>query len=383
MRRKVLILGCTGSIGTAALEVIESQDEAFEVFGLACKGNVDLLNAQIERFRPEIVCVYDEGLKERVELGTAKLCAGERGMEEMIRGDADIVVNALPGSMGLNPTVEALKHGKVLALANKESLVMAGRIIRRLLGQSRTRLIPVDSEHSALYQLMEKVAPREIRTLTITASGGPFRNHKKEDLEQVRVEEALNHPTWKMGAKITLDSATLMNKGLEVIEAKWLFDVDPSRIRVLVHPESIVHGIIELTDNSFFAYMAYPDMRIPISFAMNGGERRPLPFTPLHLEDVPTLSFYPPDLERFPSLRLAYDALAAGDGAVVAMNAANEAASEAFLRGRIKFTDIPGFIEDALDHHPRSPVIEEIETVWQIHRWAQNHTEGKLRKTYD
>ena len=267
MKKKVLILGSTGSIGRATLDVIEHEKGNLEVFGLACRNSTGLLNDQIRKFKPKFVCVYDESRKDRVIFNRRRLLTGPEGMNEMTAMDYDIVVNALPGSIGLTPTIEALKHGKTLALANKESLVMAGRIITKLLKKKPERLIPVDSEHSALHQLLKTVPRNEVKKIIITASGGPFRTRKKRDLKNIKPEEALNHPTWKMGQKITLDSATLMNKGLEVIEARWLFNVDPSDISVVVHPESIIHGIIELADNSLMAYMACPDMKVPIAYA--------------------------------------------------------------------------------------------------------------------
>ncbi|HNT44005.1 MAG TPA: 1-deoxy-D-xylulose-5-phosphate reductoisomerase, partial [Syntrophorhabdaceae bacterium] len=242
MKKKVLILGSTGSIGTATLDVIANDPGAFEVRGLACRNNIELLNRQIARFKPQAVCVYDQRQRSAVKAPGVRVHTGIEGMKEMIRSDVDTVVNALPGSIGLEPTIEALRCGKVLALANKESLVMAGRIIRRILSEKGSRLIPVDSEHSALYQLLKGVEGKEVRSLIITASGGPFRRHTKRALESVELSEAMNHPTWRMGQKITLDSATLMNKGLEIMEARWLFDLEPGKIKTLVHPESIVHG---------------------------------------------------------------------------------------------------------------------------------------------
>ena len=271
----------------------------------------------------------------------------------------------------------------MLALANKESMVMAGRLVRKILQQRNGSLIPVDSEHSALYQIMKTSGQDDLKRLIITASGGPFRNYKKAKLKVVKPQDALNHPTWKMGAKITLDSATLMNKGLEVIEARWLFDIDPARIEVLIHPESIIHGIIEYIDNSFIAYLAYPDMRIPISYALNGEKRRPLPFGILNTDEMLKLTFYPPDTDRFPSLKIALDALATGDSSVIAMNAANEVAARAFIDGKIKFTEIPVLIEKTLEQHYGSVMIEDLEMILEIHRWAEQFTEEKIRKKYE
>jgi 1-deoxy-D-xylulose-5-phosphate reductoisomerase len=383
MKKKVLVLGSTGSIGRATLDIIHEQNKSFKVLGLVCRDNVQLMNTQIQKFKPEFVCVYDDQLQTQVKFPKKRLLAGMKGIKELVGMDADIVMNAMPGSIGLEPTVEALKKGKVLALANKESMVMAGRIVRRLLHEGNASLIPVDSEHSALYQVMKASGHGDLKRLIITASGGPFREYKKAKLRHVKPREALNHPTWKMGAKITLDSATLMNKGLEVIEARWLFDIDPTRISVLVHPESIVHGIVELVDNSLIAYLAYPDMRIPISYALNEEKRRSLSFGALNLREAFKLTFYPPDVDRFPSLKVALDALAMGDGAVIAMNAANEAASQAFINGKIRFTDIPLLIEKTLEHHSGPPVVSNVESILDIHRRATMFTEETIRKKYE
>jgi len=378
MKKKVLILGSTGSIGKAALDVIANDPGSFEVYGLACRNNVELLNEQITRFRPRTACVFDEHQKGRVIAASARLFTGIDGMKEMIRSEAHIVVNALPGSIGLEPTIEAIRCGKTLALANKESLVMAGRIIRGLLADTGATLIPVDSEHSALYQLLEGVPVEELRAVIITASGGPFRKHTNRALENVNLSDALNHPTWKMGQKITLDSATLMNKGLEIIEARWLFDLEPSKIKVLIHPESILHGIVELADNSLLAYMASPDMRVPIAYALNNKKRFPLPFAPLDLEHVSKLTFHPPDPKRFPSIRLAYEALASGDSALIAFNVSNEVAAQAFIEGKIKFTDIPRIVAETIEKHPVEPVVNDLETIHRIASWTKDTSENKI-----
>jgi 1-deoxy-D-xylulose-5-phosphate reductoisomerase len=379
MKKKIAILGSTGSIGRATLEVIDNQKDALEVFSLVCKGNTELLNEQIVKFRPKYVCIYEESLKEKVHFDRKRLFTGINGIKEIIGMEEDIVVNAMPGSIGLEPTISALKAKKVLALANKESLVMAGRVVSKMLKAYGSKLIPVDSEHSALFQVMKKIKKHELKTVTITASGGPFREYRKAALAYVKPEEALNHPTWKMGNKVTLDSATLMNKGLEVIEARWLFNIKPEFIRVLVHPESIIHGMVECIDGAFIAYMAHPDMKIPISFAINEGKIRSLPSVQLNLEDMRKLTFYTPDTNRFPSLRLAFDALSAGDAALVTLNASNEVASDAFIDGRIRFIDIPAFIEKALERHPVLPVIEDTDTIWEIHNWAKRYTEEIIK----
>jgi 1-deoxy-D-xylulose-5-phosphate reductoisomerase len=383
MKKKVLILGSTGSIGRATLEVIHEQSNSFEVLGLACKDNIKLLNTQIQKFKPAYVSVYDNDLISQVKFPKKCLLPGMQGIKDLVGMDADIVINAMPGSIGLEPTIEALRNDKILALANKESMVMAGRLVRKILQQRNGSLIPVDSEHSALYQIMKTSDQDDLKRLIITASGGPFRDYKKAKLKVVKPQDALNHPTWKMGAKITLDSATLMNKGLEVIEARWLFDIDPAQIQVLIHPESIIHGIVEYVDNSFIAYLAYPDMRIPISFALNEEKRRPLPFGALNTDEMFKLTFYPPDIDRFPSLKIALDALAIGDSTVIAMNAANEVAARAFIDGKIKFTEIPVLIEKTLEQHHGLAIIEDIEMILEIHQWATQFTEEKIRKKYE
>lgn len=381
MKKKVLILGSTGSIGTSTLSVIANDPASFDVRGLACASNIDLLNEQIDRFRPAHVCLFNGERKGSVNLQGARLHIGVDGMKEMIRSDVDIVVNALPGSIGLEPTVEALTCGKKLALANKESLVMGGRMIRKIVADKGAELIPVDSEHSAVHQLLKGIDHGEVRSIILTASGGPFRKHTKKALETVEMSDAMNHPTWKMGRKITLDSATLMNKGLEIIEARWLFNLEPAKIKTLVHPESIVHGIVEFADNSFFAYMASPDMKIPIAYALYGEQRAALPFSPLRLDGVLKLTFHPPDLKRFPSIRLAYEALEAGDGALIAFNVANEVAVEAFIDGRIRFTDIPRIVAETLAEDPGHPVVDNLDAIRAIISWTRNVAVTKITGT--
>ena len=383
MKKRIVVLGSTGSIGKATLEVIEKHKDTMEVYGLACKENVELFSTQIGKWKPKYACLSEPFREGEVSFGNTTKLTGLAGMKEMVQTDADIIVNALPGSVGLEPTLEALRNGKILALANKESLVMAGRLITRLLKEVPARLIPIDSEHSALHQLLHCVDGAELQTLVLTASGGPFRKRTKEELRAVRPEEAMKHPTWKMGKKITLDSATLTNKGLEVIEARWLFDLDHHRIKVLIHPESIVHGMVELKDGAVLAYCAHPDMRIPISFALNEGVRTELPFGKVNLATLRKLSFSTPDVERFPALKLAYDALDTGDSALIVFNAANEVASAAFMEGRIRFTDIARLVDEALTHHTRVPKIEDEHIIWDIHRWAMHYVMERLRRSID
>ena len=380
MKKGIIILGSTGSIGRSTLDVVESRRDEFEVVGLACRKNVQLFNEQIRRFKPRFACLFQEELAGGVDFGASRKLVGPAGVKELVRADGEMVVNALPGSAGLEPTIEALRQHKVLGLANKESLVMAGRLISRLRREEGATLLPIDSEHSALYQLMQGLGKDEIENILITASGGPFRDFSGEALRCVTAEQALCHPTWQMGRKVTIDSATLMNKGLEVIEAHWLFDMSQEKIKLVVHPESIVHGMVELIDGSLLAYMACPDMRIPIAFALNGGQRRSTPFGKVNFVECGKLTFYAPDIERFPALRLAYEALSAGDSALVTLNVANEVASAAFLEGKIGFTDVPRLVEEALGNHPFVKEINDLATIWEIHRWAADYLEGRLRR---
>jgi 1-deoxy-D-xylulose-5-phosphate reductoisomerase len=380
MKRQVIILGSTGSIGTSTLEVIANQPDDFEVVGIVCGENTRLFSDQIKRFTPPFACLFNETLKDKVDFGSAKPLVGPDGLKEMMKVDANMVVNALPGSVGLEPSLEALTQNRVLALANKESLVMAGRLIKRLTEKGQGTLIPVDSEHSALFQLLEGIGTPEIEKLVITASGGPFRNHSKEHLVNVTPGQALRHPTWNMGRKVTIDSATFMNKALELIEAHWLFDVPPSKLGVLVHPESVVHGMVQCVDGSFFAYLSHPDMKIPIAYALNMGNRVSLPFGRANLVELSKLSFYEPDKERFPAIRLAYQALDVGDSASIVLNAANELAAAAFLDGLIPFTSIAEVVEDAIDKHSPVKEIENLEEIREIHGWAQAYVESSLRR---
>jgi len=380
MKKGIVILGSTGSIGRSTLDVIERQKDEFEVIGLACRENVQLFSEQIRKFRPRFACIADGTQSHLVDFGMARSLFGPEGMKALVRDEGEMIVNALPGSIGLESTIEALTQKKVLGLANKESLVMAGRLISRLAKEKDATLLPIDSEHSALYQLLEGRGRDEMESLFITASGGPFKNFSREELKAVTPEQALRHPTWQMGRKVTLDSATLMNKGLEVIEAHWLFNVGQERIKIVVHPESILHGMVRFVDGALFAYMAYPDMRIPIAFALNGAKRKPASFGEVDLAALGTLTFRAPDMERFPSLRLAYEALAAGDSALITLNAANEVAASAFLQGRIGFTHIPDLVEEALASHPQVKEIDDLATIWEIHGWAQEYLEKRLRR---
>jgi 1-deoxy-D-xylulose-5-phosphate reductoisomerase len=353
--RRILIVGSTGSIGTQALEVAERSDE-LEVVGLAASSSWEPLLAQAGRFGVRRVALADpDAAAKAAEHSGIEVLAGPQGLVELItEADCDLVLNALVGSAGLGPTVASLGEGIDLALANKESLVVGGELVTTLAEATGAELIPVDSEHSALYQLMANEPPGTVDRLVLTASGGPFRG--RSTLEGVTRDEALAHPTWDMGGKITIDSATLMNKGLELIEAHHLFGVPYDRLDVVVHPQSIVHALVHLNDGAALAHLGYPDMRVPISYALHHPERADVPVPMLDLAEVGALTFERPDLETFACLRLAREAAQAGGTAPCVLNAANEVAVHAFLRGELPFAGIARVIESTLAEMPAQPV---------------------------
>jgi 1-deoxy-D-xylulose-5-phosphate reductoisomerase len=351
--RRVLIVGSTGSIGTQALDVVDRSGE-LEIAGLAAGSSWELLLEQAGRFGVDRLALADPDAAARAG-EHAKVLSGPEGLVELIvETDCDLVLNALVGSAGLGPTVAALGEGIDLALANKESLVVGGELVTALAEATGAQLIPVDSEHSALFQLLEGERPGTVDRLVLTASGGPFRG--RTDLDGVTVEEALAHPTWRMGGKITVDSATLMNKGLELIEAHHLFGVPYEAIDVVVHPQSIVHALVHLNDGASLAHLGYPDMRVPISYALNRPERADVPVRTLDLVDLGELTFEAPDEATFACLRLAREAARAGGTAPCVLNAANEVAVHAFLRGELSFTGIARVIESTLAELPARPV---------------------------
>src|SRR4051812_13928769 len=357
--KRIVILGSTGSIGTQALDVIERSDE-LEVVALAAARSFEQLVEQAERHGVKRVALADEAAAARAaESWTGgEVLAGAEGLVELITNTGcDLVLNALLGSAGLGPTVAALGEGIDLALANKESLVVGGELVTTLAEATGATIIPVDSEHSALYQLVNaEQRPGTIDRLVLTASGGPFRGKTTQELEHVTREEALAHPTWDMGGKITIDSATLMNKGLEVIEAQRLFGLPLESIDVVVHPQSIIHALVHLNDGASLAHMGYPDMRVPNSYALHYPDRADVPVEPLDLAKLGKLTFESPDEATFPCLRLAREAAAAGGTAPCVLNAANEVAVQAFLDGEVGFTAIAEVIERALDAHEPGPV---------------------------
>jgi 1-deoxy-D-xylulose-5-phosphate reductoisomerase len=353
--KRLLILGSTGSIGTQALDVVARAPEAFELVGLSAERSHEALIAQARAHGVRRVALTDADAAARAsEAWTdGEVMAGAEGLVRLVAETGpDLVLNAIVGSAGLGPTIVALTEGIDVALANKESLVVGGELVMALSEATGAQLIPVDSEHSALHQLIDGERPGTIERLTLTASGGPFRGRSSAELAGVTVAEALRHPTWAMGGKITIDSATLMNKGLEVIEAHWLFGTPYDRIDVVVHPQSIVHALVALCDGATLAHLGHPDMRVPIAYALHHPERVDVPVRTLDLAEVGTLSFEPPDVDAFPCLRLARDAAQAGGTATCVLNAANEVAVHAFLDDRLDFMGIPAVIERALEQLP-------------------------------
>jgi len=356
----VAILGSTGSIGRQTLEVIAASQDRFRVVALAAARNVEALAEQARQFRPTLAAVLDESLapelKGRLEGTEIRVGAGEAGLLEAATLDqAAVVVGAVSGVAGLRPVLAAIRAGKRLALANKEPLVAAGGIVMSAAHSAGAEIIPVDSEHSALFQCLLGHRREHVRRIILTASGGALRDLSPEQLARVTPQQALAHPTWRMGPKVTVDSATLMNKGLEVIEAHWLFGVPVERIEVLLHHQSIVHSLVEFTDGATIAQLSQPDMRLPIQYALSYPERLPVRWGALELAQTGELTFSAIDVDRYPCLRLAYDAARRGGTAPAALNAADEVAVEAFLAGRIGFMDIPRIIETALSRHTPEP----------------------------
>jgi 1-deoxy-D-xylulose-5-phosphate reductoisomerase len=373
-RKRLVVLGSTGSIGTQALDVCERGGE-FELVGLSAERSWEALVEQARAHRVGRIALADEHMAARAsEAWTdGEVLAGADGLVELVVGSgADLVLNALVGSAGLAPTVAALGEGIDLALANKESLVVGGELVVALAEATGARITPVDSEHTALHQLLSRQPTSSIERITITASGGPFRGRTRSELEDVTVEEALSHPTWAMGGKITIDSATLMNKGLELMEAHHLFGTPYERIDVLVHPQSLVHGIIELADGAMLAHLGPPDMRIAISYALHGGESVELPITALDLAAIGTLKFEAVDEDAFPCLRLARAAALAGGTAPCILNAANEVAVHAFLRGEVAFLGIAEVIERTLHELGSSPV-RDFRSLYDADLLARTH----------
>ncbi len=381
MSRRLLILGSTGSIGTQALDIVERSDE-LELVGLSAERSWEPLVEQATRFGVDRIAVVDPDAAARAgEAWTGgEVLVGAQGLVELVvSSGADLVLNALVGSAGLGPTVATLGEGIDLALANKESLVVGGELVTALAEATGAQLVPVDSEHTALHQLMAGLPVGAVERLVVTASGGPFRGRTRAQLADVTVQEALAHPTWAMGGKITIDSATLMNKGLEVMEAHHLFGTPYDRIDVVVHPQSIVHGLVDLVDGASLAHLGHPDMRIAIAYALHHPDLEPVPARRLRLEEVGALTFEPVDLDAFPCLRLAREAAVAGGTAPCVLNAANEVAVHAFLRGRLPFLGIPAVIEETLGELGPQPV-RAFESLYEADREARRLSAGHVEE---
>ena len=375
-KRQIAILGSTGSIGTQTLQVVEEHPECFEVYAITANTRVDELIAQARKFMPEAVVIADETkyqkLKEALDDLPIKVYAGYEAICQIVEsGPIDIVVTAMVGFSGLRPTINAIKAGKAIALANKETMVVAGELINALAIEYKTPILPVDSEHSAIFQCLAGEMHNKVEKLILTASGGPFRTFTKEQLEHVTKEQALKHPNWSMGAKITIDSASMMNKGFEVMEAKWLFGVGAQDIEVVVHPQSVIHSMVQFEDGAIKAQLGTPDMRLPIMYALTYPSRLPSSFGRLDWNNIREFTFEKPDLELFPNLRLAYEALAKGGNIPCVVNAANEICVAAFLNDRVKFTDMPRLIERAMNEatYILKPTLDDyLETDKEIRR---------------
>lgn len=381
----ISILGSTGSIGTQTLDVVKSNPELFKVEGLTTNRNIELLKEQIEIFKPKKVTVYDtEAYKKFLEMKRkeeieVEVYTGLEGLVEIASSKSiDTLVTAVVGMIGLIPTMEAIKNSTQIALANKETLVTAGELVMKAAREYNAEIIPVDSEHSAIFQCLNGERENKIDKILLTASGGPFRGRSREELLDVTKNDALKHPNWTMGQKITIDSSTLMNKGLEVIEAKWLFDVEPDDIVVHVHPQSIIHSMVQFTDSTVMAQMGCPDMRVPIQYALTYPKRIDSDFERLDLFEIANLSFEKPDMKVFPCLRLAFDALKHGGTDCAVLNAANEVLVGLFLEEKIDFYDIPAFIDDSIKKHKfiQEPTLEDI---LEADRWTREYLAGIFR----
>jgi 1-deoxy-D-xylulose-5-phosphate reductoisomerase len=378
--KSIVILGSTGSIGTNTLDIVERFPDEFRVVGLTAGNNDEMLAEQIRRFRPQAVAMSTDAaavrLRERCSGLPVEIVSGQEGLVRVASlPDAELVMSAIVGGAGLVPTLAAIRGKKHIALANKEPMVMAGQLMQEEARHAGVRIFPVDSEHSAIFQSLEGHRIKDVRRLILTASGGALWNLPKEALPDVTPERALQHPNWKMGAKITIDSATLMNKGLEVVEARWLFDIPESRIDVLIHRESIIHSLVEYEDRSMISQLGLPDMRTPISYAMRYPDRLPLDLPSLDLTEIGTLTFCKPDHDRFPCLRLGYESLRIGGTMPAAMNAANEIAVDAFLNGGIRFTDISDIIQSTMQAHIPQPVLS-VEAALEADRWAREKADS-------
>jgi len=384
--KNITILGSTGSIGRNTIEVISRFPDRFKVLGLAAGRNVELLQKQINKFNPKFVCLERredaEECKKRCGDDSIRFSYGQKGAEEVAGSEEnDIVVSAITGINGLRPTVAAIKSGKRVALANKESMVIAGSLINKMAGRFGAEIIPVDSEHSGVFQCLAKERFEDIKRVILTASGGPFFLTSLEEMKQRTLEEVLNHPRWKMGKKVTVDSATLMNKGLELIEAKWFFNLVPQQLYILVHPQSIVHSLVEMKDGSVLAQLSITDMKIPIQYALTYPKRETSPLPSLTLNQMKKLEFYEVDRKKFPLVEIARTALEEGGSLPVALNAADEIAVDAFIRKRIKFSDISEIVTEIVEKHKKVRV-GALEDIFDIDRDVNDETRNLIEQRY-
>ena len=382
--KKISLLGSTGSIGISSLQVIELNPDKYRVVALAAGRNIDLLLQQIEKFQPEAVAMLDEDLAERLKARLnntgPNVYFGEDGFVRLATMDGvDTVISAMTGAAGLIPTYSAIEAGKDIALANKETMVMAGPLVMAQAKDRGISIIPIDSEHSAILQSLQGHPREDLNRIILTASGGPFKAWTLEEMKGVTPEQALKHPNWEMGKKISIDSATLMNKGLEIIEARWLFDLSIDQINIVIHPQSIIHSMVEYRDGSIMAQMGIPNMIIPISYALSFPHHLPTTLPQLKLDEIGGLSFEKPDLSRFSCLALAFRALETGGSMPAAMNGANEIAVESFLQGRIGFLQIPELIEKTMDVH-QTFTLDTIEKVIEADGWARNKARALLER---
>jgi 1-deoxy-D-xylulose-5-phosphate reductoisomerase len=382
--KNVAILGSTGSIGRSTLEVIDSLRHRYNVTGLAAGRNLELFQDQVDKFRPEIVSLENEehaaAIRSKIDTNEFRVVFGQAGAEEVASYPKnDIVVSSITGINGLRPTMAAVESGKRVALANKESMVVAGSLIQKMAADSGAEIIPVDSEHSGVFQCLAKEEMGGVKKVILTASGGPFFNTPREQMKNIAVADALNHPRWDMGDKVTIDSATLMNKGLELIEARWLFELEPEKLHVLIHPQSIVHSLIEMLDGSVLAQLSPTDMKIPIQYALTYPEREEGLLPSLDLSAIRALEFYEVDLEKFPLIDLARQAMKENNSFSIALNAANEEVVAAFLREEIQFMNIPAVVMKVVEDH-QAKKVETVSEIFEIDRESRSRTRKFLEQ---
>ena len=383
--KKISILGSTGSIGVSTLDVIERNPESFQILALSAGSNVKLFAEQIRKFKPKVVALFDSKkvllLKEQIADLDVEILFGEKGLVSVAtHSEVDVVVSGVVGSAGLLPAIHALRAGKNLALANKETLVIAGELVLKEAEKTNSQIIPIDSEHSAIFQALNGEKKERIKKIILTASGGPFRTYSLDQMENITVKDALNHPNWNMGSKITIDSSTMMNKGLEYIEAKWLFGIN-TPVEIIVHPQSIIHSMIEFVDTSIIAQLGIPDMRVPIAYALSYPDRFECDLPSLDLATMGNLTFEKPDFERFPCLQLAIDAMNIGKTMPTVLNAANEIAVQAFLDELIPYKDIAELIRMVMQNHSPSP-LNELQDVLDSDQWAREETTKLITVTH-